>query len=294
MKFHNALVDLVRARGPRFGAFEVARQLARWHYQWLVVHEFLPRIVGQETVDALIDERPAGPPRLRLAHYRPTNSSRPMMPIEFSAAAYRFGHSMIRPFYRMNALAGAAIFAAQPNEHDLNGFRPIPSPLAMDFRFFYEIDDLLAPQRARLIDSRLASPLFTLPASVVAPPDPHVSLAERNLLRGKRLGLPSGQSVAREMGLAPLSNRDLGLADAAWGGQAPLWYYILKEAELQRDGQQLGAVGARIVAEVFLGLMASDPTSYLRLGSAFRPIPPVAQTAGQFRMADLLKFAGAV
>jgi hypothetical protein len=169
-----------------------------------------------------------------------------------------------------------------------------PAALAIDFRFFYEIDSLLAPQRARRIDSRLSRPLFTLPASVVAPPDPHVSLAERNLLRGKRLGLPSGQSVAQEMGLEPLSNRDLGLVDAGWGGQAPLWYYILKEAELQQSGQRLGAVGARIVAEVFLGLMAADSTSYLRLDSAFRPIPPVAATPGQFGMADLLRFAGAV
>ena len=277
----------------RFGTFELARQLVRWHYQWVVVHEFLPLIVGQEVVDALIDDRPIGPPRVRLSHYRPTNPLRPMMPIEFSAAAYRFGHSKIRPFYRMNALAGASIFAAQPTDQDLNGFRPIPPALAMDFRFFYQIDPLLTPQAARLIDSRLAAPLFTLPASVVAPPDPHVSLAERNLLRGKRLGLPSGQSVAREMGLDPISNRDLGLADPAWGGGAPLWYYILKEAELQQGGQQLGAVGARIVAEVFVGLMANDPTSYLRLGSAFRPMPPVAPTAGQFGMAELLRFAGA-
>jgi hypothetical protein len=294
MKFHNAMVDLVRARRPRVGAFELARQLVRWHYQWLVVHEFLPLIVGQEAVDALIDERGAGPPRVRLTHYRPTSPARPMMPVEFSAAAYRFGHSKIRPFYRMNALAGASIFAADPTEHDLNGFRPIPPALAIDFRFFYQVDPLLTPQPARLIDSRLAAPLFALPASVVAPPDPHVSLAERNLLRGKRLGLPSGQAVAREIGVEPIPNEDLGLTDPAWGGGAPLWYYILKEAELQQGGQQLGAVGARIVAEVFLGLMASDPTSYLRLGSAFRPVAPVAETAGRFGMADLLRFAGAV
>jgi hypothetical protein len=294
MKFHNALVDLVRSRGARFGVFELARQLTRWHYQWLIVHEFLPLIAGQETVDALIEDRPGGPPRVRLDHYRPTNPLRPMMPVEFSAAAYRFGHSKIRPFYRMNALAGASIFAAQPNEHDLNGFRPVPPALAIDFRFFYQIDSLLTPQAARRIDSRLSVPLFNLPASVVAPPDPHVSLAERNLLRGKRLGLPSGQSVAQAIGTAPLANRDLGLDDPAWGGQAPLWYYVLKEAELQQDGQRLGAVGARIVAEVIVGLMYSDPSSYLRLGAAFRPLAPVAQTPGQFGMAELLRFAGAV
>src|SRR5207249_2214224 len=169
----------------------------------------------------------------------------------------------------------------------------IPPALMMDFRFFYEVDDRLTPQRARRIDSRLSLPLFTLPASVVPPPDPHVSLAERNLLRGKHLGLPSGQAVARAIGVPVLSNQDLGLGDAGWGGQAPLWYYVLKEAELTQGGERLGSVGARIVVEVFLGLLASDPTSYLRLGALFRPQAPIAAVPGRFGMADLLRFAGA-
>jgi hypothetical protein len=138
-------------------------------------------------------------------------------------------------------------------------------------------------------------PLFKLPSSIVPPPDTRVSLAERNLLRGKRLGLPSGQRVAQRMDAEVHSNQQLGLENRqGWEGQAPLWVYILKEAEHRHDGEQLGAVGARIVAEVFLGLLKFDKSSYLNKYPAFRPEPPVARESGVFEMADLLKFAGVV
>ena len=125
-----------------------------------------------------------------------------------------------------------------------------------------------------------------------------VSLAERNLLRGKMLGLASGQRVAQEMGAEVLSNaqldeRDPQLGnDPGWQGQTPLWFYILKEAQLQHGGKQLGAVGGRIVAEVFVGLLERDKSSYLSVDPAFRPEPPVAGKPGVFGMGDLLKFAG--
>ncbi len=122
-----------------------------------------------------------------------------------------------------------------------------------------------------------------------------MSLAERNLLRGKRLALPSGQRVAREMGVPALSNAQLGLGDeAGWGGEAPLWYYMLKEAELGQGGRRLGPVGGRIVGEVFVGLIERDQESYLRRDPRFRPAPPLAPVPGRFTMGDLLAFAGVV
>ncbi len=312
-KFHNALVDHVRAQGPSGvdEVFQEAQRLCRWHYQWMVVHDYLPRVVGQDMIDAILKERANAPALVRLDFYKPQNPNKPMIPIEFAVAAYRFGHSMLRPAYVINEEKGAvegevveaALFGEQPTDSNLNGKRPCPPRLVIDWRFFFDIPAAAPPlnadrrNAARKLDSDLSVPLFKLPASVVPPP--HISLAERNLLRGKRLGLPSGQQVAQRMGVEALSNEQLGLGDdPGWEGQAPLWFYILKEAELQLyngqrlNGQRLGEVGGRIVAEVFLGLLKRDGTSYLNKNPLFRPTPPIARKVGVFEMGDLLKFAG--
>jgi len=299
-KFHNALVDHVRAQGLRTigEVFAEARRLCRWHYQWMVVHDFLPRIVGQGMIDEILTERTDGSVKVELEFFKPANPNKPMMPIEFAVAAYRFGHSMLRPSYVVNEQEEEAdLFGEQPTDSNLNGSRPIPPKLEIAWRHFFDLGAFGAPapptNESRRIDSDLSVPLFKLPSSIVPPPDTQVSLAERNLLRGKRLGLPSGQRVAQRMGAEGLLNQDLGLDDRqGWEEQAPLWFYILKEAELQYAGERLGAVGGRIVAEVFLGLLKLDKSSYLNQYPAFRPEPPVARESGVFEMGDLLKFAG--
>jgi hypothetical protein len=263
----------------------------------VVVHDFLPRMVGQDLVDEILEERADGSVRVNLDFYKPKNPEKPMMPVEFAAAAYRFGHSMLRPGYVINEQGGgAALFGEQPTDSNLNGSRPFPQRLVIAWRHFFDVPGVPGPPAngARRLDSDLSLPLFSLPASVVPPPDTRVSLAERNLLRGKRLGLPSGQQVARQMGAVPLSNQELGLGEApGWEGQAPLWFYVLKEAELRHDGERLGAVGGRIVAEVILGLLELDRSSYLRMAPNWRPETPIARTAGLFDVGDLLVFAGA-
>ena len=106
--------------------------------------------------------------------------------------------------------------------------------------------------------------------------------------------MPSGQQVAKAMRVTPLSNSALGLTESGWGGEAPLWFYILKEAELPPyNGEQLGPVGGRIMAEVLVGLLQRDPNSYLYLDPSWKPTSPIAQTTGKFAFSDLLKFAGA-
>jgi hypothetical protein len=306
LRFHNALVDYVRTPvGPKASVFEEARRLCRWHYQWMVVHDFLPKMVGQDTVNKILEERSNGLAKVKLSYFKPKNPNKPMMPIEYAAAAYRFGHSMVRFRYKINDLHGATMFEEEPALDNLNGFRPIPPELVIDWRHFFEIPKVESPptnrpptkpNRARPIDTNLSPPLLNLPSSVVPPPDVMRSLAARNLIRGKRLGLPSGQQVAKEMGVQALYNEELGLGnEPGWGGQAPLWFYILKEAELQHKGYQLGTVGGRIVAEVILGLLERDKSSYLHPSNkGFRPQPPIAPQAGVFSMGDLLKFAGVV
>ena len=291
-KFHNAWID----RGLRF---REARKMVRWHWQWIVVHEFLPHIVGQDTVDSLIRYNGAGKPRFDGDFYKPGNDRRPMMPIEFSAAAYRFGHSMVRLAYVMptGSTTKTQVFNATGN--DLHGSRPIPPNLKIDFNNFFDIPgNPVPPGRnvSRKIDGLISASLYNLPIGPVIPPDPPpvISLAERNFLRGKRLGLPSYQDVAYAMGIAPYTNEQLdpagtlGLTNPAWGGKVPLWFGILKESELAENGRRLGPVGRRIVAEVILGIIDADKNSYFHAPHAWFP------EGGSFGMADLLRFAGAV
>ncbi|GAA0813595.1 peroxidase family protein [Spirilliplanes yamanashiensis] len=302
-RFHNRIVDLARAQGiRREWVFETARRLTRWHYQWAVTHDFLPRIVGDDLVgpNGTVYKEVAGrAPVINLTYYRPTNrDGRPFMPVEFAVAAYRFGHSIIRPFYVINQASldrgGVPVFGPDGG-FNLNGGRPVPADLVIEWKNILPVDPAFPARKPRKIDTRLSLPLSTLPGSVVPPPDPTVNLAVRNTLRGKHVGLPSGQQVARAMRVTALSNATLGLSnDPGWAGEAPLWFYILKEAELPPyNGERLGPVGGRIVAETLVGLLQRDPNSYLYLDAAWKPAPPIAPATGQFGFVDLLRYAGA-
>jgi hypothetical protein len=302
-RFHNRIVDSERAQGiSRESVFETARRLTRWHYQWAVIHDFLPRFVGDELVgpNGTVYKDVAGKrPAIKLSFYKPTNKkARPFMPVEFAVAAYRFGHSLIRPFYVINQTTlergGVPVFGQEAG-FNLNGGRPVPPDLVVEWRNILPVDPGVPARKPRKIDTNLSLPLTRLPGSVVPPPDPAVHLAVRNTLRGKRVGLPSGQQVAREMRVNVLSNAALGLSnDPGWGGEAPLWFYILKEAELPPyNAERLGPVGGGIVAEVLVGLLERDPDSYVHLNPGWRPAPPIAPLAGQFTFVDLLRYAGA-
>jgi hypothetical protein len=309
--FHNRIVDYARAQGiRREWVFETARRLTRWHYQWAVIHDFLPRFVGDDLVGpngTVYKEVTGKSPVINLNYYKPTNrEGRPFMPVEFAVAAYRFGHSIIRPFYVINQLTldrgGVPVFGPDGG-FNLNGGRPIPyhtddDPtvnLVVEWKNILPVDSSFPARKPRKIDTKLSLPLTKLPGSVVPPPDPTVHLAVRNTLRGKMVGLPSGQQVAKAMRVNALSNAKLGLSsDPGWGGEAPLWYYILKESELSPyNTERLGAVGGRIMAEVLVGLLQRDPNSYLYLDSSWKPAPPIAPTSGQFGFVDLLRYAGA-
>jgi hypothetical protein len=298
-KFHNRIVDYTRAQGMRREwVFETARRLTRWHYQWAVIHDFLPRFVGDDLVGAngaVYKEVAGKPPVINLSYYKPTNrDGRPFMPVEFAVAAYRFGHSIIRPFYVINGNGVVDVFGPDGG-FNLNGGRPIPKELVIEWKNILPVDPAFPARKPRKIDTKLSIPLASLPGSVVPPPDPTTHLAVRNTLRGKHVGLPSGQQVARAMRAPVLTNATLGLSnDPGWGGEAPLWFYILKEAELAPyNAERLGPVGGRIMTEVLVGLLQRDPNSYLYLDSAWKPAPPIAPTTGQFGFVDLLRYAGA-
>jgi hypothetical protein len=293
LKFHNAVVDVVMGdpslmRGSE-STFAAAQRIVRWHYQWMVVHDFLRRTVGDGMLAAVFDE--SGPmPVVDRRFFAWRND--PYMPVEFSVAAYRFGHSQVRGRYSLNTLVGPlptflpGPVAEQPLGH-FGGFRILPPFWTIEWARFFEVDGAGqgSRQQTRRIDTRLADPLKALPPEIAGD---RPSLIERNLTRGARLMLPSGQDVAAHMGARPLSDADLGLPG---GGPAPLWYYILKEAEVQAAGEHLGEVGGRIVAEVLMGLLEADPSSYLRNEPGWTPFLPAAG-AGDFTMPDLITFTG--
>jgi hypothetical protein len=312
LDFHNQVVDDIEGGRldehllPTRDVFREARRMVRWHYQWIVITDFLPRVCGADVVSGLLDvqshsRRGGGELTVRRFHpdphfYKPKRQ--PFMPVEFSVAAYRFGHSMVRDEYDLNdVVQNIPIFVPAPDPQQplthLGGFRFLPRAWTIDWPRFFSIDGS-SPQRARLIDTLLSPPLASLPPNIAPDNTSGKSLAHFNLLRGKRLGLPTGQAVARAMGLEPLGSElsigEHSAADLGVDREAPLWFYVLKEAELLQGGRRLGDVGARIVAEVILGLIAADPSSFLRIDPTWTPHLPTS-AAGTFTMSDLAAYA---
>jgi hypothetical protein len=264
---HNRIVDRLRADGVREAeVFDRARILLTWHYQWIVVHDFLPRLVGAALVGEVLAEggRWFAPKRMEA-----------FIPLEFADAAYRYGHGQIRHTYRL-VEGGPAV----PLFPDLVGFGPVPADRRLDLSQIFDVPGRPPAQRAKRLDGKLAASLIGLPRQVTGAVDTEAykSLAVRDLLRGETTGLPSGEEVAALLGVPAL--------ESTWPHGTPLWYYILKEAEHLEGGNRLGPVGGRIVAEVLIGLLRADPASYLSEDPSFRPTLPA--TGSVFGITDLL------
>jgi hypothetical protein len=272
LRLHNGFVD----KGL---SFEAAHHQVLVRYQKAVLTDFLPAMAGQTvTNQALMDRTPL---------YKPNENVD--LPVEFTVAAYRFGHSMVRTAYRLaEAEEGVnvpftQVFDGTPN--DLTGGRPVVPDKVVYWPNFLQFPDEPAPVNVhRRIDPILSDDLFQLPVPSAITGGPS-SLAERNLIRGKRYGLPSGQKVARRLGLRPLTNRQLGIS-ATFGGGAPLWFYVLGEANSRTGGGSLGKVGGTIVAATFVGLLRDDPDSILNQNRG-------KVVSGDFTIAQLVAEAGA-
>jgi Animal haem peroxidase len=296
--FHNKVVDQLATGAEHFERTELleeAQRIVRWHYQWIVTHDFLPRIVGKKMADSVLQPSDGdAAPTVKRKFFKWADE--PFMPVEFSAAAFRFGHSMVRDTYRVNDTAGVPIFL-QGNEsgRHLGGLRRLPDSLRIEWDQFFPTS---SPMTAATANSRMDSMRIDerlAPRLRQVPPD-RKALARLNLRRGHRLGLPAGPLVADAMGEARLSEKDLHLdgIDATTRGvlvhATPLWYYVLREAaHLGDGGQRLGLVGGRIVAEVLAGLLEGDPSSYLHAEKPWKP--DLGETEGSFTIRDLIRFA---
>jgi hypothetical protein len=267
MRFHNACVK-------NGASFEEGRRLTRWHYQWLVVNDLLERLCGATVVrDALGS---GGTPNLSLFP-----AGQPgFMPLEFAVGAFRAGHALVGPNYVLNdsfeatfGAQGYPIFWPLAPERSLIGSRELPHEWSIQWDRFFDVPDAGPCQRAQRLGPYLDPMLRKLP---IAGDDLHRSLSFRTLLRAWQLGAPSGQAVAEAVtGTRP-------------AGSDPLWLYVLKEADEDCAGARLGRVGASIVAETVIALLAADPDSYYATDPTWEP----AAAAGRYTMVDFLRAAG--
>jgi len=315
--FHNNVVDLLEKRNRRDSPDEIfrkARRIVTWHYQWIVVHEFLPLIIGPDRVKTLLANRKAVFP-----------SPVPFMPVEFQGASYRMGHSMVRPSYRANfngdpggnPASGAPQFfgmifdpagEGQAGPVDLRGTGTRAPRRFIGWQTFFDFEagssvaaaaKIVRPNKR--LDTTISTALFLLPPATIAgfQPDQPTSLPQRNLLRQVTWSLPAGQAIANAIGAAPLTTGDLsdiqglGLNLAS---STPLWFYILREADRQHEGLMLGDVGSNIVGRVFIGLLQLDRDSFLANEPNWTPFLPdrTGKVTGDFKMVDLLSFAEVV
>ena len=279
-QFHNQIAE--QLKGSASQRFYSAQKKVIQHYQWIVLHDFLPRIVSRTAhKNALYDARFYADDKLTF------------MPFEFSVAAFRFGHSMVRQRYRHNS-----IFAKDVADFALmfdftnGGSRPMPLPnrAIIDWSNFYQFEGPPA-NFARPIDTRLSTELERLPNETGL----MRMLAIRNLLRGYLMSLPTGQAVAERIGVKPLSNAELltntsrnernALRCSALSARTPLWYYILKESAVREQGKRLGDIGSTIVAETLVALIKRSKHSILQEASWK---PDLADETGRFTMSELL------
>ena len=325
LRFHNRLID---DKGMTFTA---AQRTLRFHYQWMLITDFLPTLVNKKTLHKVFPHLAAkssiadNPPVLSFYHAR----EMAFMPLEFSVAAYRFGHSMVRPGYRLNdsddtllPIFGQDGPPSRPKS--LRGFMAPADGWALDWARFIDIEprpagtmlddqgnasngqpptaQQLADNKKRLqlayrIDSSIVFPLGDLPPDVADLIIP--SLAERNLVRGWRLRLPSGQAVAKAMGEDPITvkigkfeDQEAGVQpieaiSPAFKDNSPLWAYCLAETHDHTvqgihgvNSKLLGPVGGRIVAETFAGLIVYDSQAFLSQEPRWKPTIGDGKTFG--------------
>jgi hypothetical protein len=315
LRFHNAVVEFLRDKVPASELFQRARHLVIRHYQWIILNDFLPRIVDPKILAEVIGWAKTGNPALNWQKKEPN----PFVPVEFAGAAFRLGHSLLQGEYDWNTFFGlphhkpAGFFSL----FEFTGIRSIETQLrgdwVIDWRRFYDFSCYGIKPPAGLNTSGVIDPILIINLSDIpglpdVPPEA-ANLAILNLCRGEYLKLPTGQEVVEEMSkngkldgkplLTPAQvaagEHETIIKNNCFDENTPLWYYILKEAQqFGKNGFHLGTVGSHIVAETFVLLILRSDVSILKTNwnpqQEEFPIAPKGRP-NDFRMPDLIAFA---
>ncbi|MBD0672618.1 peroxidase family protein [Streptomyces sp. CBMA156] len=331
MLFHNAVVDMLKGSVPDVALFDTAKQQVVWHYQWMILNDWLPRIV-KDTVYAKV-KAAAETPGTPFLLFNPPQDTPVALPLEFTTAAYRL-HSLPVEEYRLNHTTAGHLFNFR------RPFSPLRTEQVIDWHQFFVIppeagQSQVEPQYAKRFDRKIIHAFLQMPPPIDSPltwledstekeglPDgnpykdqpysPLLSIAIRNLRRAnsfvrkdKTKGLPSGEDLAKEVyakynaGHDPYTPKDFGLPNGF--DHVPPWYYVLGEGALEEKsdvgGLKLGTMGSAIVGEVIAALIKADPDSYLTYNSkhSANPWKPTfGATKDTFYMSDLVRIAGLV
>ncbi|MFN0174960.1 MAG: peroxidase family protein [Saprospiraceae bacterium] len=307
MKLHNKMLEIAAPHFHGFDRFLEARRMTIWHYQYVILHDYLPKILGEKMREKIIRES-------RLTRFG--GCDEPFIPVEFSAAIFRFGHSQVRNSYQFNQSVS-----------DTTALFPDKRPdrlFYVDWQFFFgEGVDTKILQKSNLtpedinriydfekyiagyaiIPASIISPIFVSSLSELGDKNHPINLVKTTLLRGLKLKLPSGQSIAKSLGFDTLNWVKLNeffnenkfpkeLEIQKFQENTPLFYYILAEAVAENNGETLGSVGGYILCEVLTGLLKTDKNSYLNINPDWVPEDINGNKKTKFEMADLLQLAG--
>lgn len=265
IQFHNKIVDRLRKKKFKGNVFEEAKRLVIWNYHWLIIHEYLYKIMDWEIFEQIRENG--------CQYYTQPYT----MPLEFSGAAFRVGHSQTRDLNRISADVEKPLF-------ELGAFTTMEE--YVDWHYIFNFGDDKC-QFAMLIDTKVSKAFHDIPfLKKPGVPKLERSLPFLNLSRGVAYGLPSGEAVANRLGFDPIEvseTKEMGASGT------PLWFYILREAEiLGHKGEHLGPVGSTILGEFFFTVMRADDYSFLKLHPKWKP--SLGKDIGEFEFTDLVRF----
>lgn len=327
---HVALIRFFNAIVERFDGISqsAARALAVSHFQSVVLHDYLQRVIHPEIYRDVMENGRAIIHTADSQIARGTKQFRYMVPLEFAAACARFGHSMIRNNYpAWNSHNSARLSSFWRNTHNscIPPFDGVDEPRnQLSGRWVSQWGKLLHgeglvdgqhPLMAAKIDTVLAEPLMSipdvaLPRSVARGKNSSRNLASLSLMRGGSLQLSGAESVGaqvihqlgvlRRPTFSILENKMLlqdepaevqRLLERYFGGRTPLWFYTLKEAAILGCGESLGPLASRIVMEtIHAAIEESSPSILL---DDWIPEPKLGPSdERRYTLSDLIAYAG--